>query len=436
MGNNNFGNNNTHHQHANNNNQSQNNNNRNGGRNNHSGNGSGMKCHICGRAGHKAADCPNNSRNGNNRNNGGNNRVNRAQPFNKSKGQNGRATQDKWCMWCKANTHVTEQCRYPPTICDNCLKKGHQKEQCRDNNPNLPIERDANGYCNWCHAPWHAGRQCLDRQIEERQGHRPDHDQPMGDAPTRQTSEIIQSFIPPMPAAPLERPASQPANPLATMTSQAWGARIHAANQAQHDLHRRTCDTCASSSHRTTECASRQPCTACASPFHSRANCRDVTVAQAFLKPPVELWLPPSMQPEHAAAGSNGSTYCVYCNTLDHRTESCGDERAQARHLLNALRCGACGKRGHSETDCRNPAVQWGGPPTLCNLREQDWAAAWMAGWRPACSRCEYAMEVWDMWNGEADVAMGGCVQGKLFVPAHVCKESVVWWVKVEYEVG
>ena len=66
------------------------------------------------------------------------------------------------------------------------------------------------------------------------------------------------------------------------------------------------------------------------------------------------------------------------------------------------------------------------------NLREQDWSAAWLAGWRPACSRCEFAMDVLDVWNGEVDAAMGGAVSGRLFIPADGCSESVVWWVKMD----
>ena len=41
-------------------------------------------------------------------------------------------------------------------------------------------------------------------------------------------------------------------------------------------------------------------------------------------------------------------------------------------------------------------------------------------------------MDVYDVWNGDVDAAMGGSVSGKLFIPAHVCKDSVVWWVKME----
>ncbi|KAF2237955.1 hypothetical protein EV356DRAFT_573557 [Viridothelium virens] len=425
--NNNFSNNRRNSNYSNNNSGNNNQNDSRNGRNGRHDNGFQGTCNNCGRLGHRAVDCNSRGKSNNRHDVAGHRIISNGGAFKTNlRDLRDRAPRSsKYCFYYKKDGHVTERCKYPPKICLNCLKKGHLQEQCNDKNPNLPIETDARDFCVWCNSAWHSGNACLEKQIAAQQSGRRSSESSMSDAHSGHTHEVIQSQPSSSFSAAAAAP-SHPSNPLSSITAQAWAPPVFGANKAQHELQRHTCESCASSTHRTTECAAIQPCTSCYSPFHSRAACLDVQAAQPVLKPAVTLW---QQRPEHAA----DPRYCVYCNATGHTTEACGNELAQAAHLGSALRCGQCGKRGHTDESCLNPTAQWGGPPTLQNLREQDWSVAWINGWRPACSKCEFAMDVYDVWNGDADVAMGGCVSGRLFIPAHVCKESVVWWVKMEY---
>ncbi|KAI9687183.1 MAG: hypothetical protein M1820_010520 [Bogoriella megaspora] len=342
---------------------------------------------------------------GNRPNNGnGSNNNNRSNQDNRP--QNSRRTA---CEGCGSEIHNTFQCNADK--CSHCLMLGHSLAGCSMRKYYPPMPR-ANGQCAFCPRKYHELIGCWILHTDMVAGSNARQDASPAMASTQAAEGQASAYV-------CTRPGFRSQNPQAVLNPRMFNENIFAASTSSvQSFQRSTCGICTADNHQTIDCERTYPCTNCGSPFHPRSACDAVIGGQSSLRQKVTKYEP-----------NNASVYCVYCNNVAHSTEMCNDIAQQEIHRLSNVRCGQCQKPGHRDEDCQNPVAQWRGPLTFAGLPEQDWQAAWSAGFKPCCNKCQYAMEVLEEGNGDFDCAMGGTVSGKLVIPSHpTCRNGVIFW--------